>query len=85
MQERVIAAVGLPLAQLALTDQGDAATFARHNGALYADCGGERLRGDRGLVEVVAASAAVAGGLSDGADPVSSCCRFTCIGGRSVR
>ena len=36
VQERVIAAVGLPLAQLALTDQGDAATFARHNGALYA-------------------------------------------------
>jgi hypothetical protein len=36
VQERVIAAVGLPLAQLALTDQGDASTFARHNGALFA-------------------------------------------------
>ena len=36
VQERVIAAVGVSLTQLALTDQGDASTFARHNGALFA-------------------------------------------------
>lgn len=36
VQQRVIASVGVPLAQLALTDQGDPPTFARHNAALFA-------------------------------------------------
>ena len=51
VQERVIAAVA---ALDWRSPSGRCRTFARHNGALRRDCGGERLRGDRGLVEVVA-------------------------------
>ena len=36
VQARVVASVGVPLAQLVLTDRGDPTTFARHNAALFA-------------------------------------------------
>lgn len=35
VQARVVASVGVPLAQLVLTEHGEALTFARHNAALF--------------------------------------------------